>query len=212
MPWGPEDWDALTQSEQPGGTRPISLEQQALLRSLRRIPRRQRMTVADLGCGRGDLLPFLASHFRNVVAIDYAPVSLAWAREGCDGKAVTFRRRDLRDLTPFRGAFHVAVAVNSILGPRLSDVDRILDQIHRSLVEGGILLATFQVSPRGGTPRALPLCDERSEVLTPLIMSEAEVQYHVRRAGFRGVSVRRLAEERGFRDRLLCIATRRANN
>ena len=211
MPWGPEDWDTLTQEEQPRGTGTPS-EEQALLLNLKKIPGRQRMTVADLGCGRGELLPFLKSHFRHVVAIDHAAASLARAREACHGKAVTFRRRDLRDLTPFRGAFHVALAVDSILGPRLSDVDRILDQIHRSLVEGGILLATFQAAPRGGKPRALPLRDERTEVRTPLILSEAEVQYHIRRAGFRGVSVRRLAKERGFRDRLLAIATRRANN
>ena len=38
-------------------------------------------------------------------------------------------------------AFDVAIAVDSIVGPRHADVDRILSQVLRSLKEGGILLA-----------------------------------------------------------------------
>jgi SAM-dependent methyltransferase len=169
------------------------------------------MTVADLGCGSGRLLPFLARQFGKVIAVDYAPASLALARRVCVGKAVTFRRRDLRDLAPFRNSIDVAVAIRSIAGPRPEDVDRILGEIHRALVEGGLLAAIVSASPRGRQRTPLRLAGEPSG---PEILSfhEVELQYRLRRAGFRGVRIRRFDEGRGAPAALLCTGARRADN
>jgi len=212
MPWGPEDWDAWTLYRRTESERP-PLQDEILRDMLAKLPGRRRMTVADLGCGRGSLLPFLASHFRRVVAVDYAPATLAAARGTAAGLGVEFRRRDLRDLTPFRNRLHVAVAVDSIVGPRRADVDRVLEQVHQSLVEGGLLLATFPAAPRSGPPRPVALegLGEDGDGEGPLRFTEAELQYRLRRAGFRGLRIRRFPGGPAP-DGLLCLAVRRANN
>lgn len=209
MLWGPEDWDQWSSRgarQQPAPARP----REAVLAILGRLPDRRRMTVADLGCGRGTLLPFLASEFGQVVAIDYAPATLAAARKGAAGLGVVFRRRDLRDLAPFRKTFHVAVALDSVLGPRSQDVNRMLEEIYRSLTEGGLFIGTFPARPKNGRP--VPLLPDREgpPPPAPIRFTEMDLQYRLRRSGFLGARIRRYSGEGG--DVLLALAVRRAHN
>ena len=93
--------------------------------------------VADLGCGVGPLLPFLASHFRRVVAVDFAEGMLTRAREECSGlKNVEFLRRCLTDLENLKGQIDVAVAVNSLVLPDVGELDRALQSVHETLKPG----------------------------------------------------------------------------
>jgi len=210
LPWGPEDWDALLLAG--GVERPRSFEPvRAVERVLLRVPDRRRKTVADLGCGLGAHLPFLASCFARVIAVDYAPRSLSRARGDMAGAGVEFRRRDLRDLKPLRGRLDVAVAIDSILGPRSSDVDRIIEQVHRSLVEGGLFVSTFPAVSCAAGPYELRL-GEGEDVGEPHRFHEIELQYRMRRAGFRGVRFRRFGATPERAESLLCVAVRRANN
>jgi SAM-dependent methyltransferase len=210
MRWGPEHWDAWTTGTAGRECAP-SPSEEALIEALHRVPGRRVMTVADLGCGSGRLLPFLTRQFARVIAVDYAPASLALARRVCVGKDVTFRRRDLRDLAPFRNSLDVAVAVRSIVGPRPEDADRILAEIHRSLVEGGLLAAIVPAATAGGKMLPLRLAGDPS---CPAMLGfhEIEAQYRLRRAGFQGVRIRRFDELDGGPGALLCTATRRADN
>ena len=210
MRWGPEDWDAWTLGRPGRDEEPLPAEE-SLLELLRGVPGRRGMTVADLGCGSGRLLPFLSKQFGKVVAVDYAPASLALARRVCVGKDVTFRRRDLRDLAPFRNAFDVVVAVGSIVGPRPEDVDRILYEVRRSLVEGGLLAAIVPAAPKGEGMIPLRLTSDK-DAPDLLGFHEFELQYRLRRAGFRGVKVRRFEDRGGDPEALLCTAARRADN
>jgi SAM-dependent methyltransferase len=99
-------------------------------------------TVADLGCGIGPLLPFLATHFGTVHAIDFAAGMLDRARERCRGsKNVRFLQQPLTDLTPLAGQLDVAVAINSLVMQDVRDLDRSLKQIHQALRSGGAFLA-----------------------------------------------------------------------
>lgn len=212
MPWGPEDWDALAMRE--AADEPHASRDQAAVQDLlQRLPGHRHMTAADLGCGRGAWLPFLVRNFRNVVAVDYAPASLSVARRSCAGAGVVFRRRDLRDLTPFRSTFHVALALESIVGPRTSDVDRVLGQVYQSLVDGGLLVATVPASPRRGGPVRMRLCG-RDEVAEggPLHFAEVDLQYRLRAAGFGGVRLRRFENEGDRAPVLLALAWKRGNN
>jgi SAM-dependent methyltransferase len=98
-------------------------------------------TVADLGCGIGPLLPFLAAHFREVWAIDFAEGMLARARERCQGLTnVHFLQRDLTDLGELQGRLDVAVAVNSLVMPKLDTLEAALRAIHAALKPGGHFL------------------------------------------------------------------------
>jgi SAM-dependent methyltransferase len=210
MVWGPDDWDAWTLTA-PEDDAPPPPDEDPVREFLRAIPGRRAMTVADLGCGRGDWIAFLSSHFGQVVAVDYAPFTLAAARRGCKDRRVIFRRRDLRDLGPLRGAIHVALALESILGPAVEDVDRMLGQVHASLVDGGLFVGTFPARPRRGGP--VPMALSGFPVPEgPLRFSEVDLQYRLRRAGFRGVRTRRLPAACGRAERLFAIAARRGDN
>ncbi len=210
MAWGPDDWDAWTLAGTDEDS-PPPVETDPAHELLRRLPGRERKTVADLGCGRGDRLPFLARHFGQVVALDYAPRALAAARRGCPDDSVIFRRRDLRDLSPFRGCFHVALALDSVLGPTVEDVDRMLLEIHRSLVDGGLFVGSFPARRAKGPPVAMALVGFPCES-GPLAFSETDLQYRLRRAGFRGVRIRRLRGDLARGEVLFCVATRRGDN
>jgi SAM-dependent methyltransferase len=100
-----------------------------------------RMVAADLGCGIGPLLPFLAEHFGQVFAVDFAPSMLERAKERCRGVAnVTFLQRPLTDLAPLAGQVDVGVAVNSLVMPNVSDLERSLREIRNTLKPGGTFL------------------------------------------------------------------------
>jgi hypothetical protein len=103
------------------------------------------------------------------------------------------------------------VAVDSILGPRDADIDRVFDQIHRSLVEGGVFLSTFPAVSRRSGPYKMRI-NEGEDVTAPHRFHEIELQYRLRRAGYRGVRIRRFRADEERAETLLCTATRRANN
>jgi SAM-dependent methyltransferase len=101
----------------------------------------KRKTAADLGCGIGPLLPFLAEQFGHVFAVDFAPGMLERAREHCSGLAnVEFLQRDLMNLNELEGKVDVAVAVNSLVLPDVAALDAALRAIHATLREKGHFL------------------------------------------------------------------------
>lgn len=213
MPRSPEEWDDWTaEAGPPPGGAAADL---AVREALHAIPGRKGKTVGDLGCGDGRLLPYLCGAFGQVIAVDFAPATLARAREVCAGLPVNFRRRDLRDLTPLRHRLDVALLVDAVNGPRASDVDRVLTQVAGSLVHGGVLVATFRARPRQGkTPVPLPLGDAAIEAGPDGLPAfhETELQYRLRCAGFRGLRLRRLRGRGGSPDALAVVARVHADN
>jgi SAM-dependent methyltransferase len=101
----------------------------------------KRKAVADLGCGIGPLLPFLAERFGRVIAVDFAEGMLARARERCQGLAnVEFHKDDLTGLADFAGQVDAAVAVNSLVLADTAALDTALRAIHGTLRAGGHFL------------------------------------------------------------------------
>src|SRR5688572_27959908 len=89
---------------------------------LRRLARSGSLTAADLGCGVGPLLPFLAQHFKTVYAVDFAEGMLERARERCRGLSnVRFVQTSLTDLRELAAKIDVATAVNSLVMPDVRD-------------------------------------------------------------------------------------------
>jgi len=108
--------------------------------ALQALVRRGARTVADLGCGLGPLVPFLAEHFERVWAVDFAAAMLEQARSRCAAPNVTYLQRSLLDLKPLHGRLDVAVAVNSLVLPRVTDLDAALAEIRRCLKPDGAVL------------------------------------------------------------------------
>ncbi len=115
-----------------------------LYADLLKIPSPERLTVADIGTGRGDLIPRLAQRFGHVVAIDFSRKMLDEARRLQGARRnVSFVQHDTRELARSGLTFDVAIAVNSVLHPCSRDVNASLSQIHASLREGGVFLGIF---------------------------------------------------------------------
>ena len=114
-----------------------------LLGFLDSLPDKHRMAVADLGCGIGNLLPFLADRFGSVTAVDFSTRMLRRARQNCGRENIRFVRRSMLDLSCFKDQFDVAIVVNSVLSPQLDEVDRILASIAATLKPSGTLVGVF---------------------------------------------------------------------
>jgi len=111
--------------------------------ALAAIPDAKRKSVADLGCGTGPLLPYLAERFGQVIALDFAPAMLERAKNRLGQSAadrVVFLERPIHDLDDFAGQVDIAVATNSLVMPDVRLIDRSLRAIRASLRPGGQFL------------------------------------------------------------------------
>jgi SAM-dependent methyltransferase len=111
--------------------------------ALKAVPGALKKTVADLGCGIGPLLPYLAERFGRVIALDFAPGMIERAADRLGPEAarrVTFLERPMHELDDLAGQIDVAVAVNSLVMPDVRLVDRTLRSIRASLKPGGEFL------------------------------------------------------------------------
>jgi SAM-dependent methyltransferase len=109
-----------------------------LLAKLAALTDAAQQTVADLGCGIGPLLPFLARHFRHVLAVDFAPGMLERARARCaDLGNVEFVRCGFSELATLGRQVEVAVAVNSLVLPDSGELQAALAGVHGLLRPGG---------------------------------------------------------------------------
>ena len=114
-----------------------------LWRALAEAPATAASTVADLGCGTGELLPHLAERFGQVIALDFAPAMIERARSRLEPEVssrVTFLTRPMHELDDLVGRLDVAVAVNSLVMPDVRLIDRSLRSIRESLTSDGLFL------------------------------------------------------------------------
>ncbi len=139
-----KDWDFIAERYHEEITSPF---QEGVINpifdAIRAIPNKQALTVADLGCGLGPLLPFLSKNFKKVIAIDFSPQMLEKASGRVHAENVTFHHCSLTDLSPFYHQFDVAVSVNSILFPSSRVVNGILSNIRKTLKPDGVFAAIF---------------------------------------------------------------------
>lgn len=139
-----EKWDLYAGEYHDNIISPFQDNVQNPLKTEIEIKDTKELTVADIGCGIGDLVPFLSEQFRHVYAIDFSQKMLEKTQERHAALTnVTFRQADMRELTSLGVTFDVAVAVNSVLLPNPLDVQRSFEQIHASINPGGLFLGIF---------------------------------------------------------------------
>jgi trans-aconitate methyltransferase len=115
-----------------------------LFRVIEHIPRREQLSVIDLGCGIGNLTPYLCDQFRNVIAIDFSHEMVKATMDKCGEKNnVVVRKEDLRDLRSFYNSVDVAIAVNSIILPSIIETKQVFLQIHQCLRRNGHFIGIF---------------------------------------------------------------------
>ena len=166
-----------------GSPGPMELVQQLLMR----LPGREAKTVVHLGTAPLARLRTVAEGFERLVVA-----------------------RTLGELVPLDGRVDVVLADGTIGRRDPAELDAVLEHVLRCLTEGGLLAATFPAPPATAAAREMRLRVAGAASAERLPLHEIELQYRLRRSGFRGVRVLRFDSPRGAR--LLCLAVRRANN
>jgi len=123
----------------------------------------KKKTVLDLGCGIGELMPLLSEKFKDVVGIDFSEEMIQKAKEKSKKlKNVKLRCLDMKKLEDLGKKFDVIISVNSILSPKIKDVNLILQKILESLKPGGVFLGVLP-SMESYIYQAMLVIDEKLE-------------------------------------------------
>lgn len=125
--------------------------------------------VADLGCGPGSLLPLLARHFEEVIAVDYARQLLDRARQRCRSRKVSYACHDLSRGSELPFQVEVVCCINALIDPdrgRRLGMLRSLRSAMRKQAMAIIVVPAFEsvfhvyhtlrrIRERSGTPEGL---------------------------------------------------------
>ena len=100
------------------------------------------LIVADLGCGHGNFLPFLAERFRRVYAVDFASPLLKQAQErNTSFNNIEYKQLDLKKLKELYNTSDIIVSVNSLFPEKIKDIDVILGEFRKCLKNEGEIVA-----------------------------------------------------------------------
>ncbi len=101
------------------------------------------LSIIELGCGVGELVPFLEDNFKSVTAIDFSQEMITSAidrnKARNDESSTTFLVKDMANLSEFEGKFDVAVAVNSMLTTDIMKLHLMIKEVFKILKPGGKL-------------------------------------------------------------------------
>lgn len=101
----------------------------------------KKLSVIELGCGLGELIPFLEENFRTVTAIDFSQEMISQAKTRSARSSTNFQVMDIADTIGMDASFDVAVAVNSILASSLVKLNQMIRTVFKILKPGGRLFA-----------------------------------------------------------------------
>ena len=140
----PKDWDSLAHDYHDIVISPFQAGvKNPLFRKLAGIKAHKSKVIADIGCGRGEIVDKLAKMFKHVHAMDFSKEMISISRKNTLSKNVDFYVQDMRRLSPFKKKFDVVITVNSVIMPKINDVKRSLEGIHDSLKDGGLFYGIF---------------------------------------------------------------------
>jgi len=112
-----------------------------VLRALERMPGKAHLTVGDLGCGTGPLLPKLARTFKKVIAVDFSAEMLSEAKIRCKGhKNISFHQLRFDQLNELPVKLDVLVTMNSLVSSDVQILDNALQGFRQAIKPGGVAL------------------------------------------------------------------------
>ncbi|MFF5855844.1 class I SAM-dependent methyltransferase [Streptomyces sp. NPDC012751] len=100
-------------------------------------------TVADLGCGPGDVTAYLAGLGLSVFGLDLSDAMVAIARREHPG--LRFEQGSMRELSTGDGSLAGVVSWYSSIHTPVDELPDLFAEFHRVLAPGGRLLLAFQV-------------------------------------------------------------------
>jgi len=139
-----EDWDKIAEDYFSHIESPFSPGvKNPLLTHLKQI-KGENLSAIDLGCGIGNLIPFIKGIFPKVVCVDFSAEMLAKAQEKFGSqKHVEFLQGDLNNLSKFQDQFTHAFAINSIVTPSIEAIKKQLSEVYGVLKKGGTAYFIF---------------------------------------------------------------------
>jgi ubiquinone/menaquinone biosynthesis C-methylase UbiE len=114
-----------------------------LFEKLRNVKCKRKKVIADIGCGRGEILDLLAADFKKVYAIDFSPEMLRIAERRNSRGNIEYVLEDMKKLDRFENMFDVAVTANSVLFPDIKSIKKSLSSIYCTMKKGGVLFGIF---------------------------------------------------------------------
>jgi SAM-dependent methyltransferase len=115
-----------------------------LYKYVQELDARLQRRAVDLGCGTGELLPYLAENFDFVLGIDWSANMLHRAKEiATRYKNIRLLQMDARSLSILKIQFDVVFSINSINFPDDFVIELILKEIFKSLRWNGLFIAIF---------------------------------------------------------------------
>jgi ubiquinone/menaquinone biosynthesis C-methylase UbiE len=97
------------------------------------------LSVIELGCGIGEMIPFLEEQFKEVHAMDFSHEMIAQAKERNSGGKTNFFVMDMSNMQELEEKYDVAVAINSILTTDMLKLNKMINEIYKILKPGGRL-------------------------------------------------------------------------
>jgi SAM-dependent methyltransferase len=143
-------------------------------------------TIADVGCGPGHVIRFLAQWNPDVIGVDLSPAMIDVAREAAP--PLTFTVGSMLALPVADGAWAGAVALYSIIHLSAADRAAACHELARVLRPGGRLLVAFHVDgpdTAAGTAVHLTEWFGESVDIDTYFLDPADVVADLTAAGFR---------------------------
>ena len=136
-----EDWKGLATNYEGNILSVYDNDQNGEIESIIKELGIKKERAIDLGCGTGKFLPLLSNHFKSVQAFDYSTEMINAAKRSHKHlKNLSLSVCDLRTSSPKIKPSDMALCINVVLSPSISDREKIWRNVRKSIRTGGFLV------------------------------------------------------------------------
>ena len=136
-----EDWKGIATNYEENILSVYDNDQDRKIESIIKKLALKKGTAVDLGCGTGKFLPLLSDHFKNVQGCDYSEEMIDVAKKSHRNITnLSLTVRDLREFSSKIKPSDLALCINVILSPSISDREKIWRNVRKSVRPGRYLV------------------------------------------------------------------------